>query len=168
MVNWSLVNHFSPSEFPDDPDQNLEQEVVLALDAYRKRLGKRIFPSKAPGAVARFDGSKTSQHYAVGRRSSAIDFFCEGVPISNLFTLVEMKVFTRIGVYLDTNGNDGLPWVMFHADLKPPTPGMSTMWITEKVGGKNKYRYPQKLQEYWKLLSDPRMYIPREFIVDFR
>lgn len=167
-INWSLINHFSPSEFPDDPDTNADEKVIIALDTYRRQLGQRVFPSKVKGALARFGGSEKSQHYAVGRKSTAVDFFCEGVPISNLMLLIKLNVFRRIGVYLDTNGNDGLPWVMFHGDLKPISPGGSTIWVVEKVNGEDKYRYPQRTSQYWKLLSDPRMYVPREYVVDFR
>jgi len=77
-IDWGLIEFFIPIEFPEDPDEHAEPQLIMNLDEYRRQLGCRVHPSPVKGALARFDGSTTTQHYAVGRRSTATDVFPEG------------------------------------------------------------------------------------------
>ena len=113
-IDWNTVKYFKSRHFVDDTNR-AEPELIYSLDEARTILNVRIFPSTVPGALARFDkDAKTSQHYAVGRKSKAADVFCEGVPIANFYTLLSLNLFNGIGIYLDTSGVDGKLWVMFH------------------------------------------------------
>ena len=168
MIDWENITYFTPSEFPEDPDKHASFGVILGLNAFRARYGKPVYPSKALGALARFDGSKTSQHYSINRKSTAVDFFCEGTAIEAFIMLLNSRVFTGIGIYLDTNGNDGMPWVMFHGDTRRAHAAIPKIWIVERIEGKDYYRYPQRISQYWKLLSDQRMYEYRQLIVDHK
>ena len=168
MIDWTKVNHFLPKEFPEDPDLYASEEIIYALDKFRRILGKRIFPSKASGALARLTGSPDSQHYALDRESTAVDFFCEGSPIEAFHMMLLSKCFTGIGIYLCTNGNDGLPWVMFHGDVRDTHTTIPKIWIVERIAGTDRYRYPQRLPQYWELFRDKRLYVPRFNFVDHR
>ena len=78
-MNWKTLNgirRFTPGEFPEDPEELAEPRLIYSLDDFAVALGRPVHPSPVPGALARLDGSETSRHYAVGRRSDAVDVFC--------------------------------------------------------------------------------------------
>ena len=165
-INWDLINYFSESEFPENPIY-AEPELIYQLDFVRNRLNQRMFPSPIKGGLARFSGSSTTQHYAIGRKSTAIDVFCEGYPIINIISIIQIHVFNGIGIYLDTTGPDGLPWIMFHLDLRktPFSVNQPLIWIATKTQGKNNYFYPQYNPEYWKLLRHNLLFEQRVKLV---
>lgn len=167
-INWEEIKYFKPREFSVNPDKYAHPQLIHTLDRFRLILKERIFPSPVTGAFARFDGSKNSQHYVGSkenpiRKTTAIDIFPEGIPI-HIYTCLLNQFFVKgIGIYLDTNGIDGLPWVMFHMDIrKKGFNSFPLIWFCLKERGKNKYYYPQSNPNYWSFLKDERMYIRRD------
>ena len=162
MIDWSKVYKLKASEFPEDPDLHADPSLIYALGGLRSSLkDELLLPSPARGALARFDGSKTSQHYAVGRFSTACDIFCTGVPNDAYKLILANPFFKGIGIYLDTKGPDGLPWIMFHVDIRRESlPGNKPLvWIVKKeinpVTHKkaDSYYYPHKDHNLWDLLN---------------
>lgn len=152
-IDWSSITYFSQNEFSENPIY-AEPELFYKLDFVRSKLNQKIFPSPAKGSLARFFGNSKTQHYAIGRKSTAVDVFCEGYPIVNFLSLLQMHTFNGIGIYLDTDGPDGKPWVMFHLDIRrtPFSILHPFIWVTTRTHQKNSYFYPQQKPEYWKLL----------------
>jgi len=170
QVDWTKVRKLSPNEFSENP-RHAKPLLIYSLDEARLVMNKPMYPSKVPGALARFTGRSTTQHYATDRLSTACDVFCEGYPIFNFLTILSTTLFNGIGIYLDTNGNDGLPWIMFHLDIRKRgfDDDSPLIWIVEKVYDIeqdkfiNKYSYPQRESKYWKLLQDGRLYENKKF-----
>ena len=159
MIDWDKVDNFSPHEFPENTSF-AKPELFYRLNTLRKLIDRKIFPSPAQGALARMTGSPSSQHYAVDRLSTACDVFCEGTPIQNFFDIIASKLFTGIGLYLDTKGVDGLPWAMTHLDIRHINAPrlLPVIWIAAKVNGENIYYYPQDNPEDWSLLKRDILY----------
>ena len=110
------MKYFKPSEFPESIS-HADPELLTKLDQLRDYVGFPIYPSPVPGALARFDiGKKASQHYAVDRKSTAVDIFCHGEPFESFVKICKSGLFKRIGIYFDTWFR-GRKWVMFHIDL---------------------------------------------------
>ena len=167
-TDWNKVQKLSPNEFSENP-RHAEPLLIYSLDEIRTVMNEKMYPSKVSGALARFSGSTTTQHYAVDRLSKACDVFCEGYPIYNFMTILNSGLFNGIGIYLDTNGNDGKSWVMFHLDIREIgfNYNSSLIWIaTRKIHplthkNSTEYHYPQKDPKYWKLLKSEIMYESR-------
>ena len=116
-IDWSRVPDFSPREFAESPDEHVQPELIYRLQTLRERLGAAIFPSPAGGALARFGGSVTSRHYAVGRLSDAVDVFPADGWAARAW-LHAVALFGGVGLYLDTHfGGQQRP--MLHVDLRP-------------------------------------------------
>ena len=97
-MNFSKIDRFKASEFPSRHEINLtDPQLFHTLDAYAKELGAPVYPSPAKGALARTYGSKTSRHYAVGRLSTAVDFFPDCDPLKAF--LIALMFFGGVGVY---------------------------------------------------------------------
>ena len=112
------VKYFNKDEFPEDPEEFADPVLIFSLDRLRGLIGNKIYPSPVKGALARFDErSKKSQHYAVDRKSTAIDIFPEGDPYINLLLILQSKLFNGVGVYFDTY-YFGRFRTMFHLDLR--------------------------------------------------
>lgn len=173
LIDWTKVYKLSPGEFSEDPDKYADPLLIYSLSNTRKKTKSRMFPSPIRGALARHDGRKSSQHY-VGdkkgpvRMSTACDVFCEGVPFANYTTILESGLYRGVGIYLDTNGPDGKPWVMFHLDIR--TKGyynsLSTplIWIVEKEmkeddSWEDIYKFPQTDPKLWSLLNTDIFFI---------
>jgi hypothetical protein len=110
------MKNFKPSEF-SEPIKHASPELLDKLDQLRDFINRPIYPSPLPGALARFDdGQKTSQHYAVGRKSTATDVFIDCEPFEALIKICRSNLFPRIGIYFDTFFRHR-KWVMFHFDL---------------------------------------------------
>jgi len=117
------MKNFKPEEFSEDI-KHADPKLLINLDNLRDIIGAEVYPSPAKGALARFDfGSESSQHYAVDRLSTAIDFFCNSDPFEAWVKIIKSNLFTRVGIYFDTYFNNR-KWVMFHVDLKD----QSLMW----------------------------------------
>ena len=111
------LRHFTQKEFPE-PLEHADPILIKNLDKLRDKMRSEIYPSPVPGALARFDfGASDSEHYAVNRLSTAIDFFCNADPFEAWVKIIKSKLFTRVGVYFDTFYKNR-KWVMFHCDLK--------------------------------------------------
>lgn len=159
-VNWKDIRNFSPNEFPENPELYAEPELIYTLQDLRDLYSKRIYPSPAPGALARFDGSEESQHF-VGpdgklRKSTGVDVFVEGCPFEFYSSILKIQNIKGIGIYLDTKWIDGNPRVMFHIDIrrKGYNNAMPLIWIAKKENGIRKYFYPQIDNSKYKLLSN--------------
>jgi len=160
-INWNYVYKLSADEFSEDPDKLAEPRLIYSLGDLRRLLGAKMRPSPVPGGLARNYGSKKSQHYVVDRFSTASDQFIEGVPFDIYSKILYSNLFTGIGIYLDTTGPDGKPWIMFHLDIRKRN--FPFIWIVQKIDGVNKYRYPQAQPEYWSLFNDGRIYRSKQF-----
>jgi len=111
------MKYFQPQEFPEDL-KFADPELLLRMDELRGFIKIPIHPSPVPGALARFDaGASDSEHYAVNRKSRAVDFFCEADPFEAFTKILHSGLFHRVGVYFDTYYKNR-KWVMFHVDLK--------------------------------------------------
>ena len=116
------MKYFKPNEFSEDI-KYAAPSLLFSLNFLRGFIQAPIFPSPAPGALARFNGSSKSQHY-VGdedhpiRLSTAIDVFIDLPPFEAFVKIIKSKAFNRIGVYTDVSFH-GKHHVMFHIDLKP-------------------------------------------------
>lgn len=152
-IDWDKIKYFKSLEFSENPIY-AEPELIYSLDFVRMSLSERIYPSPVKGALARFSGDSKTQHYAIGRKSTAMDVFCEGYPIVNFLSILQLKIFNGVGIYLDTYGPDGLPWVMFHFDMRknPFSLTQPLIWVATRTHNKNNYFYPQINPQYWKLL----------------
>jgi len=164
-IDWSEIPNFSRREFVVDPDRYIEPFLIYRLQDFRTRYGRRVFPSPVSGAIARTNGSKTSQHF-IGdwdnptRKSTAIDIFPEGKAIHYALAAMQMVGLNGIGVYLNTKGPDGQPWVMLHIDIRrlPANAHGPVFWVVDREGN---YRLPYKSPEHWKLFLDPKLYADR-------
>jgi hypothetical protein len=110
------LKYFKKDEFPEDI-KYANPELLTKLDMLREFINKPIYPSPAPGALARFSGSTTSRHYAVNRLSDACDIFIDCNTFDAFLLILQSKLFNRVGVYFDTYFHNK-PHTMFHVDLK--------------------------------------------------
>ena len=110
------LTDFYPGEFPPLALENTEARVLTTLQRFRTVWGRSVHPSRHPDGWARFKGSKTSRHYAVGRLSDAADFF----PAGNVFSawLLAQEFFSGVGIYFDTRRNALQPGPMLHGDMR--------------------------------------------------
>lgn len=136
------IKNFKRDEFPEDVHKYADFYLMRSLQSTRDCLGEKIYPSKAEGALARFkyhdaetglvhDTTKIryldffelfkknpSNHFVfLDKKSSAIDIFCDCLPFKAFLKILEVRLWSGIGVYFDTVGPDGLPHVMFHLDF---------------------------------------------------
>jgi len=116
FIHGITIRNFTWNEFPESPEL-ADPKLLLALDYLRDDLGVPIIPSPVPGALARFDGSKTSQHYAVDRLSTGCDVFIRCSPFKAYSIILQSGCFTGVGIYFDTQ-YAGKPHVMFHLDIR--------------------------------------------------
>lgn len=145
MMSWSKyagINRFQPDEFLEDPERYADIFFLRQLDAFAIALDKAVYPSPVSGALARFKGSKTSRHYAIGRLSDACDIFCN-CQISKAWTMA-LQFFTGVGVYFDTHYK-GVSWPMLHVDSRPKT----LIWYRDE----NSYHYPGEKNFYLTLFE---------------
>lgn len=142
-IDWDQVQYFGPWEFSENPNRYAKSQLIYAIDQIRDWYGHRVFPSPHPGALARFDGSPESRHYAVGRLSDANDLFPDGDPREFFLLTLSSDLFGGIGIYWDTY-YEGEHKYMFHLDKRPLGVGhnrkTALIWIHDKQNG---YRYPQ-------------------------
>lgn len=156
LLDFENVDHFGRSEFPADVLEYIESDLVLGLSDYRERLGHAVEPSAVVAGWYRAGGSEKSRHYIGQGKSSPVrlsdggDVFPQ-CDIRDAF-LVAMGCdwWGGIGVYFDTNGNDGKPQPMLHLDLRPGR----VVWMRHEV----RYIYPLRSEserkEFWKLLGE--------------
>jgi hypothetical protein len=169
MVKWEVITNFKKEKFPEDPDKYAEPVLIYEVQSVRTGYNKPIYLSPVKGALARLDGSSTSRHYAIDRKSDAVDIFPTGVPFNFYLELITHPKVGGIGVYLDTTGPDGLPWVMFHMDLRPRSNNRPLIWIAKKVWNVKKhalvteYRYPQADPKQWSVFNNEKFFRDKQF-----
>ena len=123
MINWKEIKHFKKHEFSEDPDIYAEPELILNLERYRILLNNKVHPSPREGTLARFeDEDKYSQHYAMGRKSTATDVFPDGDPLIAWMLAISCGLWGGVGVYFDTTYLYK-PKIMLHLDL-----GRNRLW----------------------------------------
>lgn len=115
MSDNHFRRYFSPSEFPPGELERANPILLQLLGRLRDSLGAPIYPSPAPGALARLDGSEASKHYAVGRQSTAIDVFTEA-PSAEFFRHA-VHWFTGVGFY-PFGQRRGTRWPRWHLDMR--------------------------------------------------
>lgn len=131
MIEWNDVDHFQKGEFPENPDLYAEPSLIYMLDDFRALLNLPIYPSPANGALARFDGNPDSRHYAVDRKSDAVDIFVDGDIRHVWLTAMMSGLWGGVGVYFDTYYLS-IKWPMLHLDLRPLTSLNSvTYWFRD-------------------------------------
>jgi len=144
--------HFSLSEWAE-PDilKDVDVKVIQALDRLRERAGIALHPSQLADGWARFKGSKTSRHYAVGRLSDAADIFPARQVLDCWIAAMEDPYWGGIGLYLDTNRNKLQPQPMLHLDGRN---GDRVFWVRNARG---RYVYQHKHQaQFWALIDQVR------------
>jgi hypothetical protein len=141
ILNGVQIKNYKKDEFPKDPTKYANPELIIRLDKLRDFLGKPVYPSPVKNALARFSGSKTSRHYAVGRLSDACDVFIEGDKFEVYSKVLKSNLFTGIGLYFDTKYKNK-PWMMMHLDLRENP----LMWFRDIT-----YYYPHQKDFYKKL-----------------
>jgi hypothetical protein len=153
-INWTKIDHFHPDDFSEDPNKDALPKLIYNVDQWRKLCGFPISPSLAEGALARFgDADKDSRHYAVERKSDALDCFPHGDPVQAFMAALCSQLFGAVGLYLDTMFR-GHPWPMLHVDLRPLGEGhskeMALIWVRDE----GEYVYPQYEANSTGLISD--------------
>lgn len=151
-IDWNTVRYFNPKidKFSEDPDLHASPQLIYDLDTYRGMLGVPINPSPAPGALARFDGSKGSQHYAVGRKSSAIDIFVNRDNITRAWLIaVTCGLWGGVGIYPTTKYR-GVTWPMMHLDKRNIPDAGPLCWVRLKTG---KYVYARSERDVLTVLG---------------
>lgn len=141
QLDWSTIDYFRPSEFITPDGQSMldfiHPDIIKAADEFRRRLGVPVMISPAAGAMARFSGSKTSQHYAVGRRSTALDVMpAAGTSLRAAYRAAEsVRLIGGIGVYPDWRPRPGL-----HLDTRPRKPdGSVASWMGVRTPAGQQY-----------------------------
>ena len=139
-MNLDDSRYFSDHEFDGREEEVLwaSTGLFVALDNYRERLGQVIRPSPVRGALTRFTGSKTSQHFSDCKQklSTAIDVFVEG-NVRRAWQMACMSgLFGGVGLYMDTTGFSGEHEPMLHLDIRPSV--YTTIWVRDNRG---KYLY---------------------------
>ena len=169
MIKWELIRNFKKEEFSEDPDKFADPALIYEVQSIRTEHAKPIYLSPIQGALARFDGSDTSRHFAVNRKSDAIDIFPEGIPFEFYIRLITFQKIGGIGIYIDTTGLDEKPWVMFHIDLRPRTNYCPFLWIAKKIWVVKKhdlvtkYFYPQSDPKHWSILNNEKFFYNKQY-----
>lgn len=150
IINGVDMPNFERSEFSEDPEHCGHHHLLQTLQWYRETLGAKIQPSKSPGALARFDGRKTSMHFIdledfaksdEEKRSKALDVFCTTHIFKAWTVAMNFMLWSGIGVYFDTKGNNGEPWPMLHFDLRLHP----LIWYRDQ----GEYFYPHKDKDFY-------------------
>ena len=99
MNIFDNLKRFKAEEFPSQKEIDMtDLRLFKTLDEFAIDLGYPVYPSRAKGALARDYGSSGSQHYAIGRLSTACDFFPD-CSIIRAF-LMALRYFGGVGLYL--------------------------------------------------------------------
>ncbi len=143
-------------DYPDFPEfaeygiplNHIKADLITTLQSIRTETGIPIYPGPLKSEWARFDGSKTSRHYAVDRLSDAGDIFPVRSRVLELWVRLQaIPNIGAIGLYADTDGPDGLPWPMVHFDLRNAR--QKVLWARD-----GEYFYlPQDRIEFWRIVA---------------
>ena len=118
------AQHFSQEEFRDWAD-DMSPRLITMLDVLRFRLGSPIAVSGSKNALGRNlgPGDLSEHNFDEWGEVLAVDCFISGVYNRAQAEAVAHEAegigFTGIGVYSDTDNNQGDDQVMFHLGVRP-------------------------------------------------
>jgi len=118
------AQHFSQEEFREWSD-DMSPRLVTMLDVLRFRLGRPIEISASEYALGRNLGRNELSEHNIDEWGEvlAVDCFISGVynraQAESVVYEAEGIGFTGIGVYSDTDNNQGDDQVMFHLGVRP-------------------------------------------------
>ena len=118
------AQHFSQEEFRDWAE-DMSPRLVTMLDVLRFRLGRPIAISASEYALGRNLGRGKMSEHNIDEWGEvlAVDCFVSGVynraQAEAVVYEAEAIGFTGIGVYSDTDNNQGDDQVMFHLGVRP-------------------------------------------------
>ena len=116
--NKNIIRNFSVNEFPRDALKRTEAKVLETLQMLRSKWDNYIFPSMHPLGWARTDKKYSySEHYAIGRLSTAGDFFPAGNVFQFWLMCQSFPEIGEIGIYFDTNRTKTQPGPMIHISI---------------------------------------------------
>lgn len=126
-----------------------DYRTIVVLQAIRNAGGFPIYPGPSQNNWGRTYGSKGSEHYAVGRLSTAGDVFPEKGKALRFWILAQgFEEIGGIGLYLDTKGIDGRPWIMAHYDLRVDRQPHRLLWVRDETG--NYWYESHNPIQFWK------------------
>jgi len=149
IINGVDMPNFTKKEIPEFAAGLISKQMLENIQKYRTIIRNPFNISLAYGALFRFDGRKSSEHYVIVdpttdrliKPSTAID----GFPVCDIFKAWSMALssglFNGIGVYFDTNNNHGHPQPMLHLDLRVSP----LIWYRDK----GEYFYPHKDKDFF-------------------
>ena len=118
------AQHFSQEEFREWSD-DMSPRLVTMLDVLRFRLGRPIEISASEYALGRNLGRNELSEHNIDEWGEvlAVDCFISGVynraQAESVVYEAEGIGFTGIGIYSDTDNNQGDDQVMFHLGVRP-------------------------------------------------
>ena len=148
IIRGIIMPNFAIDEFPQGETEFASFRLLTALQEFRDILGEAISPSKVKGALARFDGSETSDHFTDAMKASTgIDVFCD-CGIFRAWTIaVSCRLWDSVGVYFDTRDNNGDRHPMLHLGLRKKR----AIWLRDNYvygspGGSDKLFYDKLMR----------------------
>lgn len=150
-INWRKSQYFKRAEFNPKEVDHIDPSALKRYNTARGITEVSWYPSRVDGALARFNGSKTSRHYAVNRLSDALDFFTakDTDILWFLYKLYGSNLFGGIGVYFDTRGYNYSSDIMFHVDCRKCMTGYPLIWFRDK----GKYTYVVNSKNFSELIN---------------
>lgn len=125
-----------PNEYKNFPElqdldlTDMDARFILKLQRFREFSKIPMVPSPIQEGWTRYDdASKTSQHYAVKRLSTAGDLFpVHRRSIDCFLSAISFPGINGIGIYTDTQLN-GKPHIMIHLDIRDLSPMGKAIWV---------------------------------------
>lgn len=153
LINGVDMLNFTHKEIPLSKAMYMDRLILSGVQNYRNILGCPFNISLADGALIRFDGRKTSEHYVIinpeTARPEKLSRAIDGFPDCNIFEAwtkaLSSNLFGGIGVYFDTKNNNGEPQPMLHLDLR----SLPLIWYRDK----GEYFYPHKDEHFFTKLN---------------
>ena len=120
IIHGIDMPNFTEDEFPEGELAHTSFHLLARLQMFREKLGVAVHPSKVKGALARYDGPRTSDHFVkVGEiASTGIDVFCDCSIFKAWTVAISCGLWDSVGVYFDTRDNNGVDHPMLHLGLR--------------------------------------------------
>ena len=152
-VVWSQIQYFTESEYRGEID-DVDPRLVYAADRWRGFLGVPACVTPVKGGIARKgDDSKTSQHYAVGRKSTATDYYSPQATMRQMYqAALRVPEIGGIGLYPEAN-----PTPLIHNDVRPrKSNGQPAVWMgVRQPEGSDETGWDYVAVD-WRYMDDPR------------
>jgi hypothetical protein len=157
-MDWTKIQNFSQSEFPDGVLEYMTPVVISSLQEVRASLPRDhlIYPSPLARAHVRHEvaGSQHSTHNGT-RLANATDFFVLKKHLPRVY--MEVTKHPKIngcGFYKgSTYRGSGDDWVMVHIDCRPANEKL--FWVADKDSGSYKYTYiTSNPDKYFEILME--------------